>query len=85
MKRNWRLVGGVVTLLAVTGGTWTWRSDASKTQNTRVTNPVLLPHQHPQSVGWVFGRLIGVPGADKPLMSGSGMASRLPPTSGAHR
>lgn len=27
--------------------------------------------ERPAAVGWVFGRLMGFPGADRPLMSGS--------------
>ncbi len=79
MKGNWRLVGGAVALLTVPCGTWVLRPSTSVTQETRVANPRSLPHEQPQSIGWVFGRLVGIPGADKPLMTGSGLGSRLPP------
>ena len=79
MFSNWRLTGGVVVLLAVAGGISAVRTSEGKTRRLPVVNPELPPHQQPQSVGWVFGRLMGFPGAEKPLMSQSGMGFRPPP------
>ncbi len=79
MKGNWRLVGGAAALLVVLCGTWALRTSASMTEETRVVDPVSLPREQPQSIGWVFGRLVGIPGADKPLLTGSGLGTRLPP------
>ena len=76
MKRKWRLVGGAVILLAVTGGIRAWRPAASRAQNTLITHSDSRPHVRPQSIGWVFGRLVGVPGADKPMMNGSGLSNK---------
>lgn len=79
MSKKWRLTCGVIVLLAVAGGISAVRSSEGKTLRLHVVNPELPPHQQPQSVGWVFGRLMGFPGAEKPLMSQSGMGFRPPP------
>lgn len=67
---------GMVTLLAGASAPWIMSPSASNPSRTRALHPDRLPHEQPQDVGWVFGRLVGVPGADKPLMSGSGIANR---------
>lgn len=79
MNKKWRLVGSAVVLLAITGGVWAGRSSVGKTRQLPAASPERPPYQQPQSVGWVFGRLMGFPGADKPLMSQSGMGFRPPP------
>lgn len=79
MNKKWCLTGGVVMLLAVAGGISAARSFEGKTRQLHVVSPDQPPYQQPQSVGWVFGRLMGFPGADKPLMSQSGMGFRPPP------
>ncbi len=88
MKGQWHWIGAAIAVLAVAGGIWTMQTSASTAQQTRAVTPELLPHEQAPSVGWVFGRLIGVPGADKPLMNGSGIASRpvqIPPASSVQR
>ena len=78
MTYYWRLVGSAAVLLAITGGIWSVQRSEKKTERLRTAWPDLLPPQQPQSVGWVFGRLIGVPGAEKPFMSQSGLGFRPP-------
>lgn len=75
MSLKWWCLG-MVTLLACASAPWIMSTSASKTPRTREIVPDRQPHEQPQDVGWVFGRLVGVPGADKPLMSGSGMANK---------
>lgn len=79
MSKKWRLTGGVIVLLAVAGGISVVRSPEGKTRQLQVVSPDQPPYQQPQSVGWVFGRLMGFPEADHPLMSHSGMGFRPPP------
>lgn len=77
MNKKWHHTGGTVVLLAVAGGIWAGWPSERKTRR-QAANPELRPHQQQQSVGWVFGRLIGVPGAERPLMSQSGIGFRPP-------
>lgn len=79
MSKKWRLTGGVIVLLVVAGGISAVRTSEGKTRRLHVVNPELPFHQQPQFVGWVFGRLMGFPGAEKPLMIQTGMGFRPPP------
>jgi hypothetical protein len=86
MKTKWLLIGGAVAFLGILIGTATSRTAVRTTRKSLATDRVSLPSEQTQPVGWVFGRLIGFPGADKPLMPQSGSIGgqvRVPPTSGA--
>lgn len=78
MNKKWHLTGGAAVLLAVAGGICAGWPSEGKTRRLQAANPELRPRQQQQSVGWVFGRLIGVPGAERPLMSQSGIGFRPP-------
>jgi hypothetical protein len=84
MKTKWLLIGGVIAVLGILIGTATSRTVVRKTPRFLATEHDSLPSEQTQAVGWVFGRLIGFPGADKPLMPQSGSMGgqvRVPPTS----
>lgn len=86
MKSKWVLIGGAVALLAIIVGTAIPRTAVKETPQSLASDHVSLVSEQTQPVGWVFGRLIGFPGADKPLMPQSGSMGgqvRVPPTSGA--
>lgn len=84
MKQPW-FVGGVVATLCVIVAMkfFTWGEAAvipSKEVKGRLAEaPENLTRQEP--VGWVFGRMVGFPGADRPLMGkpGSFGGAPLPP------
>jgi|GEM_PF-2269477 len=82
MNRKWFLIGGVVTLLAIVVGTSLLRSAVKKTSQSLAIDPVSHATEQAQPVGWVFGRVIGFPGAEKPLMlQGMGGSAHGPATS----
>lgn len=78
MKNFWRLVGSATVLLAIAGGIWSGQRPVAKTESLGTASSKLPLYQQPHSVGWVFGRLIGVAGAEKPLMSQTGIGLRPP-------
>jgi len=79
MKTKWLLIGGVPAVLAILIGTAISGIAVRKTPRFLATEYVSLPSEQTQAVGWVFGRLIGFPGADKPLMPQSGsMSGQVP-------
>ncbi len=75
MKANWVLVGGAVTVLAIMCGTAISRTAVK--EKSSASDHVSPVSEHTQPVGWVFGRLIGFPGADKPLLPQSGSMGGL--------
>lgn len=87
MKTNWRLVGALS--LCFPSQVELGHGDLPRAR-LRAREELLRPCSRTSShnpLAGCIGRLIGVLGADKSLMSGSGMASRLrltPPTSGTH-
>ena len=86
MKTKWLMIGGVIAVLGILIGTATSRTAVRKTPKFLATDHESFPSEQTQAVGWVFGRLIGFPGADKPLMPQSGSMGGqvgVPPTSGA--
>ena len=86
MKSKWFWFGGVVACLGILLGIVTSQTELNETRKSLATDQVALPGEQAQPVGWVFGRMIGFPGADKPLMPQSGSMGgqvRVPPTSGA--
>lgn len=72
MKCKWGLIGGAVTLLAIMVGTAIPRTAVKETPQSLASDHVSLVSEQTQPVGWVFGRLIGFPGADRPLLPQSG-------------
>jgi hypothetical protein len=86
MKTKWLLIGGVIAVIGILIGSATSRKAVRNTPRFLTTEHDSLPSEQTQAVGWVFGRLIGFPGADKPLLPQSGsMGGQVhsPPTSGA--
>jgi hypothetical protein len=86
MKTKWLLIGGVVACLGILLGVATSRTEVRETPNSLATGHDSLTREQTQPVGWVFGRMIGFPGADKPLLPQSGSMGgqlRIPPTSSA--
>jgi xanthosine utilization system XapX-like protein len=80
------LIGDAVAFLGILIGTATARTAVRTTRKLLVTDRVSLPCEQTQPVVWVFGHLVGFPGADKRLMPQSGSMGgqvRVPPTSGA--
>lgn len=68
------LVLGV--LLVAVLATWLWQRPDDPPQPRGLSaaaaaEPLAL-QQAQEPVGWVFGRLVGFPGAERPLRSGSG-------------
>ena len=73
MKTKWLLIGGAVAFLGILIGTATSRTAMRTARKSLATDRDSLSSEQTQPVGWVFGRLIGFPGADKPLIPrGSG-------------
>ena len=92
MKWKWILYGGAVPLLLVVALT-----SIKSAKNESVVTPKFpaarqsveipdnLTRQEP--VGWVFGRMVGFPGADRPLTGqpGSFGGAPLPPSQARSR
>ncbi len=72
MKTKRVLIGGAVTVLAFMVGTAISRTTVKQTPNSLASNHVSRLSEQSRPVGWVFGRMIGFPGADKPLLPQSG-------------
>jgi hypothetical protein len=92
MKWKWILYGGAVPLLLLVAFIG-FKSVKKKrvvvptfpAARQSVETPDNLTRQEP--VGWVFGRMIGFPGADRPLtgQSGSFGGAPLPPSQARSR
>lgn len=78
MNRNWYVMSFAV-LLAIASGGRALLSSVETTRRSQPADPELAPNLPPPLTGWVFGRLIGVPGAEKPLTSQSGIRFYPPP------
>jgi hypothetical protein len=75
----------IVAIVAVLGLAVVWKVASRTSLAVPIASSVAAPaaSDHPRAeppaaVGWVFGRVMGFPGADRPLMSGSYPA--MPPT-----
>lgn len=51
------------------------KSRRRETVSAPAVVPDGVPPQAQEPIGWVFGRLIGVPGAERPLLGGKGLAN----------
>lgn len=83
MTSRKRLGGGAVLLIAIAATATGWRHAARNDRqpaSTRVAAPPDAPagFRERQSAGWVFGRLMGFPGAEHPLTSTVGPAGPPP-------
>ncbi len=72
MKTKWLLIGGVVVSLGILIGAVTTRTAVRHAPKSPTKEHVSFPGEQTEPVGWVFGRMIGFPGADKPLLPQSG-------------
>ncbi|GEM_PF-2557125 len=68
-----RIVRGLVVVSVGLAVAWAWwpRGIPDETAAAAPSAPAETYAEPPAAVGWVFGRLMGFPGADRPLMSGS--------------
>lgn len=86
MKQQWIVIGSVVAMLCVIVAMKIFaRAETTTNPKKEGTGrlaeaPEHLTRQEP--VGWVFGRMVGFPGADRPLTGqpGSFGGAPLPPT-----
>lgn len=84
MKLRNRLVCGAIALIAIAGGSIGWsrapHDNRQAAPNSDAPSPdeSVAPRER-QSVGWVFGRLMGFPGAERPLTSTVGPSGMPPP------
>jgi len=72
MKLMYRVVLGVTLALTVFGTLAFKRRHADRAAVPVLTNEEVLATGRQEPVGWVFGRVMGVAGADRPLMTASG-------------
>ncbi|MBC8351862.1 MAG: hypothetical protein H8E66_07725 [Planctomycetes bacterium] len=73
MNRSKQVTLGLVCTLTIVGAYATLKKPIDKPNASPPTLEIEdLPSQSQQPVGWVFGRMAGVPGADRPLTSASG-------------
>lgn len=84
--RNW--VAGSAMLAAMAWGVSEWQRSAGKSSRSvpvGVDSPqeATAPPEEQKPVGWVFGRMMGFPGADRPLTTTTGPGNRefAPPPS----
>lgn len=87
MKRR-RLLVSAFSATAIATGLLLWqratvKHDGEPVGGTVQESPAMPEEQKP--VGWVFGRLMGFPGAEKPLTSTAGPAKRLPVAPAQHQ
>ncbi|MCA9061743.1 MAG: hypothetical protein KDA96_01710 [Planctomycetaceae bacterium] len=75
-KRTWVLISAVL-LLSTAGGFLRFRNRdqtvqpqqfVTETHKRNLSADVPQELRRREDVGWVFGRLVGIPGADRPLM-----------------
>ncbi len=83
MRLLYRVVLGAVLASTMFAATFCFLGDSEPIATPASTNEAVLPTEAPQPVGWVFGRVMGVPGAERPLMSGSGSYGGRPSISAA--
>ena len=79
MRPQNRLILGAAFLSAVISAAFVLSTSLSRRPATPAPTSEGVFNPEPRKpVGWVFGRVMGVPGADRPLMSASGSLGGRP-------
>ena len=79
MRLQNRVILGAAFLSAIISAALVLSTSLSRQPTTPAPTSEGVFHTEPQKpVGWVFGRVMGVPGADRPLMSASGSLGGRP-------
>ncbi len=85
--KKWLFFGGLVLCLGFTVVTFKSRRSEKMAPQRLGQDFQITSSNHNEPVGWVFGRMVGFPGADKPLLpqsGGFGRQMRIPPTVSVH-